>query len=122
MARLSNENSLAAFAAAYEGGGPRLVVLGQGSFAGRVSTLIKVRPTLLERLGELAAGQQYLLVDVALQALIDHLEKRDPADVLVVKAANLAATDADHELVRQAKEKKRRLNRGSESSEPIGDR
>ena len=122
MARLSNETSLAAFAAAYEADGPRLVVLGQGSFAGRVSSLIKVRPTLLERLGELAAGQQYLLVDVALQALIYHLEKRDPADVLVVKAANLAATDADHELVREAKEKKRRLNADPNSREPTSDR
>ena len=80
MARLSNETSLAAFAAAYQANGPRLVVLGQGSFAGRVSSLIKVRPTLWERLGELAAGQQYLLVDVALQVLIDHLENRNPAD------------------------------------------
>ena len=114
MARLSNETSLAAFAAAYEANGPRLVVLGQGSFAGRVSSLIKVRPTLWERLGELAAGQQYLLVDVALQVLIDHLENRNPAEVLVIKAANLAATEEDHELAREAKENKRRLNRGPE--------
>ena len=112
MARLSTDSSLAALAAATSTQGPRLVVIGQGSFSGRVSSLIKIRPTLWSRLEKLAAGQQYLLVDLALQMLIDQLEKRNPADVLVVRAASLAATAEDQFIANEAKSRKRRLNLG----------
>ena len=71
--------------------------------------MLRVRPTLMKRLGELAVGQQYLLIDVALQTLIRELEMRDPADVLVVRASSLAATEEDHQIIQADKKSKARL-------------
>ena len=109
MARISSNESLAAFADATAPQGKRLVVLGQGSYSGRASSMLRMRPTLMKRLGELAVGQQYLLIDVALQTLIRDLETRDPADVLVVRATSLAATEEDHQLIQADKKSKARL-------------
>lgn len=55
---------------------PRLIILGRGHLNGRRPTLIRLSPELDARMKRLTDGPNYLVIQVALERLLDDLEKR----------------------------------------------
>jgi hypothetical protein len=72
-----------------DGAIPRLVILGRGQLHGRKLHAIRVKPELLDRLRSLASGPDYLLVEMAIAAFCDDLERRPATDMRVIRAEEL---------------------------------
>lgn len=86
---------------------PRIAVIGHGKTSeGRVSTLMRIRPSTLERLSKVAIGPTYALLEVAILRMCEQLETAPEGEVSVIHMDTLAATEHDHELIRQAEERK----------------
>lgn len=74
----------------------RLIISGSSvSTKGRVTTLLKVRPSLLRRVDELCLGPTYLILEHALEELIEKLEAIPQGLKQAVKAAKLDPSDED---------------------------
>jgi hypothetical protein len=71
-----------------------LVVFGQGETANRSSTLLRMSDRLREELAEVAQGQLYLVIEVALRRLIDELKALPPGSMQVINAADIKAEPA----------------------------
>jgi hypothetical protein len=80
--------------------GLRLVVVGQGETRGRRPHLVRLREGLVAELREVADGQMYLLVEVALRRFIDELKKR-PAGIEVIQVSELEPGPADEHMLGQ---------------------
>ena len=77
----------------------RLVVFGQGTTENRGATLMRLSDRLREELGEVAQGQLYLIVEIALRRLIDELKAR-PAGIEAISAEDIIA---EPPLIKSAK-------------------
>lgn len=67
----------------------KLIIAGRGQAAGRVPTLVRLRPEITENLKQVADGPLYLLIEMALQHWVQHL-KDQPPGLQVVQAADLS--------------------------------
>lgn len=56
---------------------PRLVILGRGQLHGRKLHAIRIRPQVIEALASVASGPVYLLVEIAVNRLVEELQKRE---------------------------------------------
>ena len=78
----------------------KLIIAGSSvSTKGRVTTLMKIRPSLLERLDELCLGPTYLILEYAVQGLVDKLENTVEGTKWTLDAADFDPTPADLEKV-----------------------
>jgi hypothetical protein len=68
---------------------PKLLVVGSGQLADRRATLLRIRDDLTQELKELAVGPLYLMIDIALQALIHDLRTRPQGAIEVIRAEEL---------------------------------
>lgn len=76
----------------------KLVVVGHGSTAGRKPHLIRIRETLRRDLKTVCQGQMYLLIEIALQRLVDDLKQRQ-GQMQVITAESMDASQEDIDLV-----------------------
>lgn len=81
--------------------GLRLVVVGRGETRGRRPHLLRLRESLYQELKTVADGQTYLLVEIALQRLIDDLKSRPVNPVEIIQAQTLDASQEDEHLLDQ---------------------
>lgn len=81
--------------------GLRLVVVGRGETRGRRPHLLRLRESLYQELKEVADGQTYLLVEIALRRLIDDLKSRPVNPVEIIQAQELDASQEDERLLDQ---------------------
>jgi hypothetical protein len=72
----------------------RLVVYGQGSTENRGATLLRMSDRLREELAEVAQGQLYLLIEVAVREMIDRLKAAPAGNIRVIDAAEIVAEPA----------------------------
>ena len=79
---------------------PRLVVQGASSLAWRGQTLLRIRPSLMAEVKSFTVGPTYLVIEHALEKLLDEL-KAIPAGANPqwVDAEDLAATEADKQML-----------------------
>lgn len=81
--------------------GLRLVVVGRGETRGRRPHLLRLRESLYQELKEVADGQTYLLIEIAMRRLIDDLKSRPVNPVEIIQAQDLDATQLDEHLLDQ---------------------
>jgi len=62
----------------------KLVMHGKGTLSHRKLIAVRVRPEVLDRLGALCAGQQYLVVEAALASFCRELESTSETRVMNV--------------------------------------
>ena len=85
IAELENPNSV-----------KKLIISGSSiSTMGRVTTLMKVRPSLLRRVEGLCLGPTYLLLELALEELCESLEALPPKTKRSVAASSFDPSDED---------------------------
>ena len=77
----------------------RLVIRGSSVMDGRSSSLMRIRPSLLKRLRNVAIGPTYLIIDVLLQAALAELEK--PGKQHNINAEDLDPTAEDFALLEE---------------------
>jgi len=68
---------------------PKLLIVGAGQLVDRRATLLRIRDDLTQELKEVAVGPLYLLIDVALQALIHDLRGRPDGAIEVIQGPEL---------------------------------
>lgn len=85
----------------------KLVVTGSGRTAGRRAHLIRLRESLLNDLKIHASGQLYLLIEVALQRLIEELKEQKGIAIIQVED-ELGVTQKDVEDLEQHEAKMRK--------------
>lgn len=68
---------------------PKLLIVGAGQLADRRATLLRIRDDLTQELKELAVGPLYLLIDIALQAMIHDLRSRQDGSIEVIQGPEL---------------------------------
>ena len=74
----------------------KLIISGSSiSTMGRVTTLMKVRPSLLKRVEKICLGPTYLILEMALEELCDSLEALPPKAKRSVAAAAFDPSDED---------------------------
>ena len=104
--------------------GLRLVVIGHGVTRGRRAHLLRLRESLMRDLKIVADGQVYLLIEIALQRLIDDLKAR-PSGIEVVQVSELEPTSDDDMLLDQRRAKNARAARavkvGAREPTPMND-
>jgi len=66
---------------------PKLIITGRGQLNGRAMHAMRLQPELIDRLKEVASGPVYLLVQVALEKMIEELKQSD--GIQVIKAEDL---------------------------------
>lgn len=66
---------------------PRLIITGRGQLDKRAMHALRLKPELFDRLKAVASGQNYLLVQVAIEQLCERLENTD--EILVIRAEDL---------------------------------
>jgi len=66
---------------------PKLIITGRGQLNGRAMHAMRLQPELIERLKEVASGPVYLLVQVALEKMIEELKQSE--SIQVIKAEDL---------------------------------
>ena len=74
---------------------PRLVVINSSTSVGRVRQMLRLRPTLVNRIKGLAVGPMYILIEVALEKLALDLEAMEPGTLRVVDASTMDPTPDD---------------------------
>lgn len=79
----------------------KLVVYGQGTTEHRGPTLMRLSERLREELAEVAQGQLYLVVEVALRRLIDDLKARPPG-IEAISAEDIVASPPLGQAVKRA--------------------
>ncbi len=79
---------------------PRLVVQGASSLAWRGQTLLRIRPSLMAEVKSYTVGPTYLIIEEALERLLDTLKAKSPDDKPDwVDADDLAATEFDKQML-----------------------
>ena len=79
---------------------PRLVVQGASSLAWRGQTLLRIRPSLMAEVKSYTVGPTYLVIEHALEKLLDDLKAMpDGANPQWVDAEDLAATEFDKQML-----------------------
>jgi hypothetical protein len=68
---------------------PKLLIVGSGQLTDRRATLLRIRTDLTDEIKQHAVGPLYLLIDVALQRLIEDLKTRPPGSIEVIQAQDL---------------------------------
>lgn len=68
---------------------PAVVITGRGKTAGRVSTLVRLRPEVVNEIKSLVDGPLYLTIELALRHYAQDLRKRAPGSVEMIPAADL---------------------------------
>jgi len=81
-------------------GRPNIVVAGQSNLDGRMSTLLRVRPTLMQELRSVSVGPAYLMIEFALQELI---RRAKDGEEITIYAEDMAPTKEDQALLAQAR-------------------
>lgn len=66
-----------------------LVITGRGKTAGRVATLVRLRPDVVEEIKSLVDGPLYLTIELALRHYAEHLRAQPPGHVEMIKASDL---------------------------------
>ena len=79
---------------------PKLVVVGSSTMDGRASTLLRIRPSLLKDVQAYVSGPMYLVIDIALQELVDRLKQESEARF--VHAVDLDPSVYDRDLIAAA--------------------
>lgn len=114
---------------------PKLYIRGRSTLDGRLATTLRIRPSLIEDLEKVAVGPLYLLVDVAIQRLIQELinmphdapsiaiagESMDPGvydRVLLEEADRVPKKRAEY--LHAAKARKAAANEASEEKKVVG--
>lgn len=87
----------------------RMVVVGRGNTRGRRSHLVRLREGLVQDLQEVAQGPMYLLIERAVQGLIDELRARNQG-IEVIQATDFDANERDVRLVEQIVERARKAD------------
>lgn len=79
---------------------PRLVVQGASSLAWRGQTLLRIRPSLMAEVKSFCVGPTYLVIEHALEKLLDELKAMpEGSGPQWVDAEDLAATEADKAML-----------------------
>ena len=78
---------------------PRLVVINSSTVQGRYSQMFRVRPTLLARARTLAVGPIYLILEHALEKLLDELEAMPEGTLLSLDAHTMDPGPEDKEML-----------------------
>lgn len=74
----------------------RLIIHGRGETRGRRGHMLRLREGLYDELRSLAAGQTYLIVEVALQRLINDLKAMpSPVEIQMIRAEDISANRTD---------------------------
>ena len=74
----------------------KLIISGSSiSTAGRVTTLMKIRPSLMRRVEELCLGPTYLLLELALEELCESLEAAPPKFKRSLPASSFDPSEED---------------------------
>lgn len=68
---------------------PLVVITGRGKTAGRVSTLVRLRPEVVKEIKSLVDGPLYLTIELALRHYAKDLRARNPGSVEMIKASDL---------------------------------
>lgn len=66
---------------------PKLIITGRGQLDQRAMHALRLKPELMDRLKAVASGQNYLLVQVAIEQLCERLE--NTTEIIVIKAEDL---------------------------------
>ncbi len=79
---------------------PRLVVQGTSSLAWRGQTLLRIRPSLMAEVKSFCVGPTYLVIEHALEKLLDELKAMpEGSNPEWVDADDLAATEFDKQML-----------------------
>lgn len=81
---------------------PKIVVAGQSVTTGRMPTLLRIRPTLVKRVREQSVGPLYLIIEHALERLLDEVAKPN-AKVVHVPGYAMSPTTEDVEMLKSAR-------------------
>lgn len=68
---------------------PVVVITGRGKTAGRVSTLVRLRPKVVQEIKSLVDAPLYLTIELALLHYAKDLRARVPGTVEMIKASDL---------------------------------
>jgi hypothetical protein len=68
---------------------PVVVITGRGKTAGRVSTLVRLRPEVVKEIKSLVDAPLYLTIELALRHYAKDLRTRPPGSVEMIKASDL---------------------------------
>jgi hypothetical protein len=71
------------------GKGPLVVITGRGKTAGRVPSLVRLRPEVVEEIKSLVDGPLYLTIELALRQYAEQLRARPTGPVQMIKASDL---------------------------------
>jgi hypothetical protein len=87
----------------------KLVIVGQGETRGRRPHLVRLRESLVQELKTYVDGQFYLVIELALQRLIDDLKQKE-GGVEVIQVAEMSPDKADEHLMDQYEAQKQKRN------------
>lgn len=91
----------------------KLVIVGSSTMDGRASTLLRIRPSLMEEVQSYVVGPAYLVIDIALQDLVARL--RNESVTRYVDASSLDPSAYDRTLIAAADRVDSPQKRGAES-------
>ncbi len=74
-------------------------MINQSTSEGRFGMMLRIRPTLLQELRQATIGPAYIVIEYAIERLLDDLEKQSPGTLLTVNALDYNPTPQDAELL-----------------------
>lgn len=104
--------------ASAKSGLPKLWVRGSSVLTGRRSTLLRIRPTLVQRLEAQSYGPLYLLIEHALEQLCEQLEAAPEGSVKTIDAEAMNPSREDLEIVEAAERKRERDVKAAAEAKP----
>jgi len=81
-------------------GNPSIVVAGTSTLDGRMSTLLRIRPTVVERVKRVSIGPLYLIIEYALEQLC---ERAEAGEKFMIYAENMSAGPDDKEIMQRSR-------------------
>jgi hypothetical protein len=104
--------------ASAKSGLPKLWVRGSSVLTGRRSTLLRIRPTLVQRLEAQSYGPLYLLLEHAVERLCEELEAAPEGSVKTLDAEAMNPSREDIELVEATERKRERAAKAAADAKP----
>lgn len=100
---------------------PKLVVVNQSTSEGRFSLMFRVRPTLLKELREMTLGPSYIVIEYAIQKLLEDLKEQPQGTLLTLNAEDFNPTPADAEAMEQLPRMRKNKARAKKAKEANDD-
>ncbi len=82
-------------------GEPSIIVAGTSTLEGRMSTLLRIRPTVVERVKRISVGPLYLIIEHALEQLCERAEN---GQQFMIYAEKMSPGPADKAIMERARD------------------